>query len=73
LLDAYVYHPPARVLASCPIAQGFTSWVRTTPGSIASAVCSRARGFRVIAPFLPAFVELSVEPSAADDLGCVRA
>jgi pimeloyl-ACP methyl ester carboxylesterase len=68
VLDAYVYHPPGRVLACFLIAPGLHF---LGPDDVRldrfCRVLARA-GFRVIAPFLPAFVDLLVQPSAADDL-----
>jgi pimeloyl-ACP methyl ester carboxylesterase len=74
LLDAYVYHPPARPIASYLIAPGLHFLGPDDPRLDRFCRVLGRAGFRVVAPFLPAFVDLLVEPSAADDLElCARA
>lgn len=74
VLDAYVYHPAARALGTYLIAPGLHFHGPDDPRLDRFCRVLARSGFRVVAPFLPSFVDLVVAPSAPVDLeACARA
>jgi pimeloyl-ACP methyl ester carboxylesterase len=74
VLDAYVYHPRSDVVGSYLIAPGLHFLGPDDPRLDRFCRVLARAGFRVVAPFLPSFVDLVVAPSAPDDLeACARA
>jgi pimeloyl-ACP methyl ester carboxylesterase len=70
-LEAYEYHPPREPVGSYLIAPGLHFLGPDDPRLDRFCRVLAAAGFHVVAPFLPAYVDLCVHPSASDDLETV--
>jgi pimeloyl-ACP methyl ester carboxylesterase len=71
LLDAYVYTPPTPTLGTYLIAPGLHFLGPDDPRLDRFCRVLARTGFRVVAPFLPAYVDLHVSDSAPRDLELV--
>ncbi len=73
-LEAYVYEPPEKPIATYLIAPGLHFLGPDDPRLDRFCRVLARAGFRVVAPFVPSFLDLIVAPSAPDDLElCARA
>lgn len=70
-LEAYVYHPQRTPVGTYLIAPGLHFLGPDDPRLDRFCRVLAAAGFRVVAPFLPAYVDLRVAPDAPDDLELV--
>lgn len=70
-LEAYEYRPQGRPVGSYLIAPGLHFLGPDDPRLDRFCRVLAAAGFHVVAPFLPAYVDLRVHPSAPDDLEIV--
>lgn len=70
-LEAYEYHPRGKPVGSYLIAPGLHFLGPDDPRLDRFCRVLAAAGFHVVAPFLPAYVDLRVHPSAPDDLEIV--
>ena len=70
-LEAYVYEPATRLLGSYLVAPGLHFLGPDDPRLDRFCRMLANAGFQVVAPFLPAYLKLLVNPSAADDLEIV--
>ncbi len=67
-LEAYVYRPPGRAIGTYLVAPGLHFLGPEDPRLDRFCRVLARAGFLVVAPFVPAFVDLVVHPSAPDDL-----
>ncbi len=67
-LEAYLYHPPGRRLGTYLVAPGLHFDGPDDPRLDRFCRVLARAGFLVVAPFLPAHLDLLVSPSASDDL-----